>query len=438
MDLILLKTDGNSESMFTLLFSSKSDIFVKELIVLVEESNVDIDNMLMACGLGGRIMKVLNSAIVGMGGRASAHLPVILKLSDKYRLVAICDIDKEKALSVANRLGTKAYDDIEEMVNNEHIDACLIATQAESHHAIAKFLAEKKVNILLETPIAIDVQCANIMIRSAEQNHVYLEVSENVRRWPHERLKRKIVESGLLGEIKEFYLSYTSGSYHGVSGIRAILGSEAMSVKGNFPQDEDVLEQGFIEWSGGINGVYEYKRSRGNYWEIIGSKGAIKGSELHIDNKVIRIMTETFKDEPLRTIKRSYVQTEPEISWENPYKEYPLPSADEVAIAEAWCSLYDAIVYGEDLDYGAENAKRDVELIVAIRGSAMSNGRVITLPMRETNEYERLLHSEFKKFYGIDILDLSVEHLKKRYTLPSNLRELMYYGRVIKGSTDQR
>ena len=28
-------------------------------------------------------------------------------------------------------------------------------------------------------------------------------------------MKQKIVKQGLIGEVEEFYLSYTSGSYHG-------------------------------------------------------------------------------------------------------------------------------------------------------------------------------------------------------------------------------
>jgi predicted dehydrogenase len=39
-------------------------------------------------------MTILNAAVVGPGGRARAHLPIIRLLSDKYRLVAVCDVDE--------------------------------------------------------------------------------------------------------------------------------------------------------------------------------------------------------------------------------------------------------------------------------------------------------------------------------------------------------
>jgi predicted dehydrogenase len=273
------------------------------------------------------------------------------------------------------------------------------------------------------------------MIKSAQKNGVLLEVSENVRRWPHERLKRKIVEQGFLGDISEFYLSYTSGSYHGISGVRAILGSEAVSVVGEFPNEDSVRERGLIEWSNGIKGKYEYSTSKGNYWEVIGNKGALRGGELHLydGDKKLKIITETIGEEASKTINRSYAETDPPVVWESPFQAYPLPGADDVAVANAWCSLYDGIVHGKQLDYGAENGKKDVELLMAIRGSATEGGRKINLPMTEPTEHEKLLHSEFKNVYGVDIMDLTLDHLKVKYTLPDRLREFMYYGRIIVG-----
>lgn len=370
-------------------------------------------------------MTILNTAVVGSGGRAGAHFPVIRRLSDKYKLTAVCDIDEERAKAVAAEMKANPYSDLEEMLDKEKLDVCLIATQAESHHAIARVLAERKINIITETPIALTMPCADMMIKAASENGVLLEVSENARRWPHERLKRIIVERGLIGDVTEFYLSYTSGSYHGISAVRAILRSEAQSVVGEFPDEDNVRERGLIEWSDGIRGKYEYNKSRGNYWEIIGSKGAIRGNQLHLyeGDRKLNIITETIGDK----VKRAYVQTEPEVSWENPLQDYILPGADDVAVADAWCSLYNGVVHGKRLDYGGKNGRKDIELLMAIRESAAKGGEKISLPLTEITGREKLIHSEFEKAYGVDMLKMD---LKQKYTLPGNLRELMYYGKI--------
>ncbi|MFC1716829.1 Gfo/Idh/MocA family protein [Candidatus Poribacteria bacterium] len=380
-------------------------------------------------------MTILNAAVVGPGGRARAHLPIIRILSDRYRLVAVCDVNEDQAKAVAAETGSNAYTDLEEMLDKEKLDVCLIATQAESHHVIAQILAERKVNIITETPIALTLPCIDVMIKSARENGVLLEVSENARRWPHERLKQKIVESGLIGDVREFYLSYTSGSYHGMAAVRAILGTEAQSVVSEFPDEEDVKERAAIEWSNGINGKYECNRARGNYWEIIGSKGALRRNELHLyeGDRKLDIITETVGEDSGKTVKRACVQTEPEVVWESPLQAYALLAADNVAVADAWCSLYDGVVHGKRLDYAGENARKDVELLLAIRESASEGGKKVAVPLTEITGHEELIHTEFEKVYGIDMLGLSLQHLKQKYTLPGRLKDVLYQGRA---STD--
>jgi predicted dehydrogenase len=377
-------------------------------------------------------MTILNVAVVGPGGRARAHLPIIRILSDKYRLVAVCDVNEDQAKAVAAETGANAYTDLEKMLDKEKLDVCLIATQAESHHVIARVLAERKVNIITETPIALTLPCIDEMITAARENGVLLEVSENARRWPHERLKQKIVESGLIGDVREFYLSYTSGSYHGIAAVRAILGTEAQSVVGEFPDEEDVRERAAIEWSNGISGKYECNRSRGNYWEIIGSKGAIRRNELHLyeGDRKLDIITETVGEDSEKTVKRAYAQTEPEVVWESPLQAYALPAADNVAVADGWCSLYEGVVNGKRLDYAGENARKDVELLLAIRESASEGGKKVAIPLTEITGHEELIHTEFEKVYGIDMLGLSLQHLKQKYTLPSCLKDVLYQGRA--------
>ena len=382
-------------------------------------------------------MTILKAAVIGPGGRAKAHLSVLPKLSDRYRLVAVCDIDEARAGAVASEMGVRAYTDLEDMLRREKPDVCLIAVQAEIHHTVARILAEHKVHILTETPIAITVACADAMIRAAADNGVLLEVSENVRRWPHERLKREIVAQGRIGDVTGFYLSYTSGSYHGMGGIRAILGTEALRVTGEFPPEAHVSERGVIAWSGGIRGTYERNTERKNHWEIVGTMGAIRGRQLHLfeGDRTFDIVLETGGEGAGKTVRRACVHTDPEISWDSPLQAYALPQADDVAVADAWCSLYDAVVDGKALDYGGESGKRDIELLTAIRTSALAGGREISLPLTAITDYEKQVHSAFGEIYGVDILDLTPQHLRRKYDLPGRLRELMFYGRPLEGNT---
>jgi hypothetical protein len=377
-------------------------------------------------------LRLLNVGVIGVGSRARSHISVLLKLRDRYKLVAVCDVDAARVRSIAEELGVKAYDDLEKMLNEEKLDACLIAVQAEGHHVVADALAQKGVHILTETPVAITVTCADHMFKVAEENGVFLEVSENVPRWPQERLKQKIVACGVLGEVESFYLSYTSGSYHGIAAVRSILKTEVKSLVGVFPPVDSVLERAEIDLLNGVSGVYEFNRSRGNYWEIVGTEASLKGGELCFKNgRSFKISIETAEVNGVLRVIGAKIPTQPELSFQTPLSNYPLADYDEVAVADAWVSLYDAIVYGKPLNYGFENARRDLEVLIAVRDSALRNGVRVQLPLRGITKYEEMVHEEFTKVYGLDPLELSPRHLKVKYALPKRLWELMYYGRVL-------
>ena len=373
-------------------------------------------------------MAILNAAIIGLGGRSRAHLSVLPVLSDRYRLVGVCDIDAEKAQAVAEQTGATAYSDLQSMLDSESPDVALIAALPELHHPIARTLAESQVHILSETPIAHTLPCADMMIKAAEDNGVCLEVSENARRWPRERLKQKIVEEGLIGNVREFYVSYTSGSYHGISAIRSILGSEPRAVSGSFPDSGEVRERGIIRWAEAIRGTYEHNTRRKNYWEVIGSDGAIRGMELNLyrGDRKLPIVSGASATGQTSMIHRSSVGTKPEAVWESPLRAYALPDEDSIAIAEAWCSMHDAVVQGAALEYGAHNARRDLEVLMAVRESGGREGIWVDLPLERMTDHEKRIHSAFEENYGVDLLDLTLHHPAQRGSLTPRLRELLY------------
>lgn len=379
---------------------------------------------------------LLNVGVIGTGPRSRSHLPVILKLGSRYKLVAVCDVDEARVKDVAEETKAKPYTDIEEMLDREELDVCLISIQAEGHHIVAKALAERGIHILTETPLAITVTCAEQMIRTARANDILLEVSENVPRWPQERIKQKIVADGLLGEVKGFYLSYTSGSYHGIAAIREILQTEGESVVGVFPSETSILERAEISFHNDVRGVYEFNRNRGNYWEIVGTRGAIMGGQLHLlegDRMEMReIKFEESEISGKRRVIGAKVEMKPEVLVRGNPEWFLADDYDELALADAWNSLYNAIVDGGQLTYGAENARRDLELLMAIRDSEMRGGVRVDLPLRGITEYERTIHREFAMIYGSDPLESDLRRLRAKYALPGSLREMMYYGRVIR------
>ena len=353
-------------------------------------------------------MKRLRIAVVGTGGRARAHLSTLPKLEPIYQLVGVCDIDSERAAETAQRMSVSGYTDIETLIEMESPDVILITVGPDGHHVITEIAASHGVHVITETPISTTLPCADRMIDAAARHGVKLEVAENVWRWPHERLKRKIVDAGLIGEITHAHLWYTSGSYHGMNAIRTLVGSEAVRVVGHAKEiDGSSWEVGVVEFENGVSLVYELPiRRRGNYWEIDGTKGAIVGNELLLyretETETYPIQTVTTEVDGVEVVDHARVDTDPPVIWENPLKVFGLADVDDVARGTELHSIYRAIVDGIEPEYGAVNGRTDQEILIAIRESARTGGQPVDLPLTEITGYEESLHREYRTKYGVD------------------------------------
>ena len=356
-------------------------------------------------------MKRLRIAVVGTGGRAKAHLSTIPKLGSIYQLVGVCDIDGDRAADTAQRMSVSGYTDIETLIEMESPEVILITVGPDGHHVITEIAASYGVHVITETPISTTLPCADRMIDAAARYSVKLEVAENVWRWPHERLKRKIVDAGLIGEITHVHLWYISGSYHGMNAIRTLVGSEAVRVVGHAKEiDGSSWEVGIVEFENGVSLVYEFPtRRRSNYWEIDGTKGAIVGNELLLYRETgaetYPIQTVMTKVDGVTVVDHARVDTDPPVIWQNPLKAFGLADADDVARGAGLHSIYRAIVEGVEPEYGAVNGRTDQEILIAIRESARNGGKPIDLPLTEITGHEENLHWEYHARYGVDPFD---------------------------------
>ena len=91
------------------------------------------------------------------------------------------------------------------LVEQEELDVVDITVPGVAHHAIACFMADAGVHILCETPIAVTLPTADLMIARAKANNVKLEVAENYYRAPRERFLSKVIASDVIGEVSRIY-----------------------------------------------------------------------------------------------------------------------------------------------------------------------------------------------------------------------------------------
>jgi UDP-N-acetylglucosamine 3-dehydrogenase len=93
------------------------------------------------------------TAVVGAGWFGRAHIRNFHNLSE---LVGICDTDETKTKTIASQYdGVNVYNDVDDLIRNESIDAVSIVTPPKYIPEIAKKFAKAGIDILMEKPMAL-------------------------------------------------------------------------------------------------------------------------------------------------------------------------------------------------------------------------------------------------------------------------------------------
>ncbi len=145
-------------------------------------------------------VKKLGVAVVGAGFWGKNHARVYQEL-ESTELVAVCDVSAERAKSVANQFGAKAYTNTSRMLKNKEIEAVSICTWSTmlAKEALKALRAGK--HVLVEKPMATTTRQAEKLMETAEENGLHLTVGFLMRFIPGLRQIREAVEGKKVGEL---------------------------------------------------------------------------------------------------------------------------------------------------------------------------------------------------------------------------------------------
>jgi len=144
----------------------------------------------------------VNVCLIGTGRAGMIHAKNLNTRVPNANLIAICDTSQESLEKAKENLSVKyTYNNYEEALDNEEIDAVVIVTPTKLHKDIVIKAAKKKKHILCEKPLARTVEDCDEMIKVVNQNNVKLQVGFMRRFDESFREAKKVIDSGELGEI---------------------------------------------------------------------------------------------------------------------------------------------------------------------------------------------------------------------------------------------
>lgn len=180
--------------------------------------------------------------IVGAGTMGGVHA-VGWKNTDT-ELVGVMSKNKEAALELSKKHGTKTFDTYEALL--EQVDIIDICTPTDFHKDMVLQAAKAGKHIICEKPIALKVEDGNAMIEACNKAKVRLFIAMVVRFFPQYSAAQKAVSSGQVGKIG--VMRFKRVSYQ-PTGDEAWFTNEARS--GGMLVDLMIHDFDYARWLGG-------------------------------------------------------------------------------------------------------------------------------------------------------------------------------------------
>ena len=163
----------------------------------------------------------LRVGVIGCGFFAENHLAAWSSMDDVV-LVAVCDLDMEKARSAAARHGASAaYADAAEMLDREKLDFVDIATTMESHAKLVGMAAARKLPTIVQKPLAPTWEDCVAIVENCKAARIPFMVHENTRFLTPVRKAHDVIQSGAIGKPTWARVSFRTG--HNIYGKQPYL-----------------------------------------------------------------------------------------------------------------------------------------------------------------------------------------------------------------------
>lgn len=375
------------------------------------------------------IEQSLRVAIIGTAKRSDyMYGPILGALHDEAQLVSVWGRSEESAHRLGESLHAPWYTSIDKLVRETSPQIGIVSVNYGANGQVGLAALQAGMHVLLETPIAHKLSEADAIIAAARERNLKIEVAEQFHRRPPEAIKLALIRAGIFGRVYSSFNDFAGHGYHGVSVMRSYLGFDAKpaQVTGAVRKYElathwsrlenrtgvrnETQEHGLIEFEGGQVGIFHWTDvgydSPLRWWRssrFLAERGM--GITIGDGSGAHESLSTTTNDREAPhfiTLERRFERVDggaliamaahtgdPDkstVTWENPFRPNPQGHGqqwhdDEIGVAGCLLSLINAIRNDIQPTYGAQQARLDQEIILAIRQSSQEGGRPIKLPL---------------------------------------------------------
>ena len=188
----------------------------------------------------GDVPERLRIAIVGMGLVGRRHAAAIKEVGS-VEVCAVVDAD-EAVTKQAARAGVESYDDLSVMINTARPDGIILSTPTNLHMSQGLTCIESGIPVLIEKPIAHELNAARSIVSKSEALGVPVMVGHHRRFNPIIQRAKDVLAKGQIGDIRVVDAKcwfFKPDDYFEIAPWRKINGAGPVSV--NLVHDIDLL-----------------------------------------------------------------------------------------------------------------------------------------------------------------------------------------------------
>lgn len=169
-------------------------------------------------------MEKKKCVLIGTGSRgiASYIRPLVEgHLKEHVALLGICDAVKSRAVACSQEYGNiPVYDDFETMLNMVKPDFVIVTTMDSNHHIYVIKALDMGYDVITEKPITNTREKARAIMEAEKRSGKTVRVIFNMRYMNHVEQLKRVLSSGVIGQIRHIDFTWLLDRSHGADYFR--------------------------------------------------------------------------------------------------------------------------------------------------------------------------------------------------------------------------
>jgi predicted dehydrogenase len=162
----------------------------------------------------------LTMILIGSGSQGKGNLRHFLQ-SDDIQAIAVCDVDDRQSAEgkklIDDKYGNsdcRVYKDFREILEKEKPDTALLALPDHWHAIIATAVADKKIDIYGEKPLARSITEGRAIVDAVQRNNVIWQTGSWQRSVDHFHRAAELVINGRIGKVDSVEVGLPDGGIY--------------------------------------------------------------------------------------------------------------------------------------------------------------------------------------------------------------------------------